>query len=34
VALDLPAYQHQSPPLTEEVRQSLLDDLALSDRDG
>ena len=32
-ALDLPAYQHLSPPLSEEVRQSLLDDLTLSDRD-
>ena len=26
-------YQHASPPLSEEVRQSLLDDLELSDRD-
>jgi hypothetical protein len=26
-------YQHESPPLSEEVRQSLLDDLELSDRD-
>jgi hypothetical protein len=31
--LDLPHYQQQSSPLSEEVRQSLLDDLALSDRD-
>jgi hypothetical protein len=29
----LPAYHHESEPLSEEVRQSLLDDLALSDRD-
>jgi hypothetical protein len=28
-----PAYQHQSPPLSDEVRQSLLEDLELSDRD-
>jgi Protein of unknown function (DUF3501) len=28
-----PAYRHQSPPLGDEVRQSLLDDLVLSDRD-
>jgi hypothetical protein len=27
------AYQHQSPPLSEDVRQSLLEDLELSDRD-
>ena len=27
-------YQHQSPPLNEDVRQSLLDDLELSDRDA
>jgi hypothetical protein len=27
------AYKHRSAPLTDEVRQSLLDDLALSDRD-
>jgi hypothetical protein len=33
-ALNLPAYQHQSPPLSDEVRQSLLDDLELSERDG
>jgi hypothetical protein len=26
-------YQHESPPLSDEVRQSLLDDLELSDRD-
>jgi hypothetical protein len=31
--VDLPGYQHQSPPLSDEVRQSLLDDLALSDGD-
>src|SRR5205085_1750745 len=29
----LPDYQHESPPLSAEVRQSLLDDLGLSDRD-
>jgi Protein of unknown function (DUF3501) len=29
----LAAYRHQSPPLSDEVRQSLLDDLTLSDRD-
>jgi hypothetical protein len=28
-----PAYNHQSPPLSEDIRQSLLDDLTLSDRD-
>jgi hypothetical protein len=28
------SYQHQSPPLSDEFRQSLLDDLQLSDRDG
>ncbi len=28
-----PGYQYQSPPLGDEVRQSLLDDLELSDRD-
>jgi hypothetical protein len=27
------AYEHESPPLSEEVRQSLLDDLVMSDRD-
>jgi hypothetical protein len=32
--LSLPTYHHQSPPLGEDVRQSLLDDLELSDRDG
>ena len=30
----LPAYDHRSPPLGDELRQSLLDDLQLSDRDG
>ncbi|HZT82330.1 MAG TPA: DUF3501 family protein [Gemmataceae bacterium] len=30
----LPAYSHESPPLGDEVRQSLLEDLALSDRDA
>jgi hypothetical protein len=29
-----PCYQHQSPPLGEAIRRSLLDDLELSDRDG
>jgi hypothetical protein len=33
-AFHLPSYRHDSAPLGEEVRQSLLDDLALSDRDG
>lgn len=28
-----PSYQHESEPLADDVRQSLLDDLALSDRD-
>lgn len=28
-----PDYNHQSPPVTDDIRQSLLDDLALSDRD-
>ena len=32
-AATLPTYRHDSPPLGEEVRQSLLDDLRLSDRD-
>jgi hypothetical protein len=27
-------YQHQTPPLSDDVRQSLLDDLALSERDA
>jgi hypothetical protein len=27
-------YQHESPPLSDDFRQSLLDDLAMSDRDG
>jgi hypothetical protein len=30
----LPAYQHQGPALSDEVRQSLLEDLELSDRDA
>jgi hypothetical protein len=30
----LPEYHHESGPLSDEVRQSLLDDLSLSDRDG
>lgn len=30
--LRLPAYGHAGPPLSDEVRQSLLDDLTLSDR--
>jgi hypothetical protein len=32
-AVSRPSYQHHSSPLSEEVRQSLLDDLELSDRD-
>jgi hypothetical protein len=32
-AFDNGSYQHQSAPLSEDLRQSLLDDLALSDRD-
>jgi hypothetical protein len=32
-AFTLPGYPHESPPLSDEVRQSLLDDLALSERD-
>jgi hypothetical protein len=28
-----PSYRHDSPPLNEDVRQSLVDDLELSDRD-
>jgi Protein of unknown function (DUF3501) len=31
---DYKTYRHDSPPLSDEVRQSLLDDLDLSDRDG
>ena len=31
---DSDAYQHQTPPLSDEFRQSMLDDLLLSDRDG
>ncbi len=34
VEITLPAYPHQGPPLSDEVRQSLLDDLNLSDRDA
>ncbi len=34
VEVNLPTYQHQGPPLSDEVRQSLLDDLELSDRDA
>jgi hypothetical protein len=30
----LPSYRHDSGPLSDEIRQSLLDDLSLSDRDG
>ena len=33
VAVANPTYRHQSSPLSDDVRQSLLDDLALSDRD-
>ena len=29
-----PAYSHESPPLNDDIRQSLLDDLKLSDQDG
>ena len=32
-ALFSPSYHHESPPLGDEVRQSLLDDLELSDKD-
>jgi hypothetical protein len=32
VEVYLPGYVHSSPPLGDEIRQSLLDDLALSDR--
>jgi hypothetical protein len=31
--IDLPSYQHESSPFSEEMRQSLLEDLELSDRD-
>jgi hypothetical protein len=31
-AIDHPGYQHEGPPLGEDVRQSLLDDLEMSDR--
>jgi hypothetical protein len=34
VAVLLPTYCHDSPALGEDVRQSLLDDLTLSERDG
>jgi hypothetical protein len=34
VSVVLPHYRHDSPPLADEVRQSLADDLALSDRDA
>ncbi len=30
----VPGYEHSSPPLSDDLRQSLLDDLLLSDRDG
>ena len=33
-AFDNQTYQHKSPFLTEDFRQSLLDDLTLSDRDA
>ena len=33
-AISLPTYRHESAPLTDEVRQSLLEDLRLSDRDA
>ena len=32
--ITLPGYPYQSPPLSDEIRQSLLEDLELSDRDG
>lgn len=31
--IDLPGYRHESPTLSDEVRQSLVEDLELSDRD-
>jgi len=31
--MDLPAYQHAGEPLSDDLRQSLVDDLTLSDRD-
>jgi hypothetical protein len=34
LAIDHPPYRHESLPLSEDTRQSLLDDLDLSDRDG
>ena len=34
LAISLPSYRHESAPLTEDVRQSLLEDLRLSDRDA
>jgi hypothetical protein len=34
VEVRLDGYRHEGPPLSEDVRQSLLDDLSLSDRDG
>jgi hypothetical protein len=34
VEIEHAAYRHESPPLSEDVRQSLLDDLQMSDRDG
>jgi hypothetical protein len=33
LALTLPAYLHDSPPLSDDVRASLIEDLKLSDRD-
>jgi hypothetical protein len=33
LAVTLPEYRHESPPLSDEVRASLLEDLALSDKD-
>ena len=33
-SINLPNYRHASDPLTDEVRQSLLEDLRLSDRDA
>jgi hypothetical protein len=32
--IELPDYHHESPPLSDDVRQSLSEDLALSDQDA
>jgi hypothetical protein len=34
LAISLPSYRHESGPLSDDVRQSLLEDLQLSDRDA